>query len=162
MDQFDPNRIVKSGLLKKYSRNREKPLIPNVVSVWSMMQNRLRIYKERQCDLYAWPGRLQYSEPNGGALKGVILVQRDLTSVEPYELDDRKFCFRIKHDSDEINFSCENEEDRTAWLSAIESVIATPTPEEVAAAQVAAAKAAAEANLALARAAAEAAAAASD
>jgi len=157
MDQFDANRIVKSGILKKYSRNRDRPVIPNAVSVWSMVQNKLRIYKERHCDLYAWPGRLQYSEPNGGQLKGVILIQRDTTTVERYELEDTQFCFRIKHDTDEINFSCPSAEIRSEWLTALESVLTAPTPEEVAAAQVAEAKSKAEANLAAARAAAEAA-----
>ena len=154
-ERFDANRVAKSGTLKKYSRARDQPLIPNVVSVWSMMQNKLHIYKERHVDLYSWPGRLQYSEPNGGPLKGVILVKRNETVVESYELNEtHKFCFRVKHLNDEINFDCSSEEERAAWVAAIQEVIAAPTPEEVAADQVKNAKALAEANVAAARAAA--------
>ena len=155
MDQFDANKVTKSGILKKYSRARDQPLIPNVVSVWSIMQNKFHIYKERHCDLYSWPGRLQYSEPNGGPLKGVILIKRAMTTVEPYELNEsHKWCFRVKYENDEINFDCASEEERNEWVAAIEGVIAAPTPEEVAAEQVKNAKALVEANVAAARAAA--------
>ena len=95
-------------------------------------------------------------------MKGVILVKRDVTTVERYSLSDAQpHCFRIRSEADEINFACESEEVREEWVSAVEGVIGAPTPEEVAAAAVASAQAEAEANIAAARAATEAAIAAS-